>query len=192
MEQQNPASFSALEHSALKHSMCLLLKQKNAVRNSSSQRLHTFIIFHLCHSLSNIFVQYSSILFIYSLHSHSSHGFTASTCLYRLRNLCSLPSTKALWELRTAGSQNSVTCVNPMQYGHFPESENIRNRINPVEKLGVSWDLLLVWLMPRGLCYHVRWLVSKPGTAFNTIQYFSEVNQNPKPANRSLSWAWAN
>jgi hypothetical protein len=138
MEQQNPASFSALEHSALKHSMCLLLKQKNAVRNSSSQRLHTFIIFHLCHSLSNIFVQYSSILFIYSLHSHSSHGFTASTCLYRLRNLCSLPSTKALWELRTAGSQNSVTCVNPMQYGHFPESENIRNRINPMWKSWVS------------------------------------------------------
>lgn len=147
----------------------------------------SFIFVILC---PNIFVQYSSILFIYSLRSHSSHGFHMPLPLAQ-----SLLITEHESSVRAPHSRQSELCHMRKSYVVRPFSwiRKYQKSNQPyVERLGVSWDLLLVWLMPRGLCYHVRWLLSKPGTAFNTIQYFSEVNQNPKPANRSLSWAWAN
>ena len=108
MEQQNPASFSALEHSAVKHSMCLLLKQKMlcGTLHLRGCTLSSSLSFFVQISLSNTHPFSSSILFVLILATASRlpHAFTACaiSAHYRARKLCESSAQQAVRTLSHA------------------------------------------------------------------------------------------
>lgn len=116
MEQENPASFSALEHSAVKHSMCLLLKQKKCCAElfiSEVAHFHhlsslSFFVQYLCSSLFNTHPFSSSILILTTASRLPAFTACAISDHYRARKLCESSAQQAVRTLSHATESHAL------------------------------------------------------------------------------------